>query len=105
MKNLLTRATLCSPFLLYYIMGIFTKKSESRAATVVVAPKTFGDKLADVKAMFKKAHEDADALRNEMLVEIASKQCQIESLQSEINNIEATKADTEKFITNIEQFL
>ena len=86
-------------------MGIFTEKSESRAATVVIAPKTFEDKLTDVKALFKKAHEDADALRNEMLVEIASKQCQIESLQSEINNIEATKADTEKFITNIEQFL
>lgn len=104
MKNLLTRATLCSPFLLYYIMGIFTKKSESRATTVV-APKTFGDKLADVKAMFKKAHEDATALRDEMLGEIAVKQTKIESLQSEINNIEATKADTEKFITNIEQFL
>lgn len=87
-------------------MGIFTKKSESRAATVVaVAPKTFGDKLADVKAMFKKAHEDATTLRDEMLGEIAVKQTKIESLQSEINNIEATKADTEKFITNIEQFL
>ena len=86
-------------------MGIFTKKTTNNVATTVVAPKTFGDKLADVKAMFKKAHEDASILRDEMLGEIATKQTKIESLQEEINNIEATKADTEKFIHNIEQFL
>ena len=86
-------------------MGLFTKKSTESTATVVVAPKTFGDRLTDVKQMFKKAHEDASILRDEMLGEIATKQTKIEALQAEINNIEATKADTEKFIHNIEQFL
>lgn len=86
-------------------MGIFTKEKASRAATVIVAPKTYGERLSDVRSMFKKAHEDANELRNEILCEIAVKQSKIESLQSEISNIEATKADTERFITNIEQFL
>lgn len=85
-------------------MGLSNKKTESRA-TVIVAPKTFGDRLTDVKKMFKKAHEDASILRDEMLGEIATKQTKIEALQAEISNIEATKADTEKFIHNIEQFL
>lgn len=86
-------------------MGIFTKKSESRAATVVVAPKTFNDRLTDVKSMFKKAYEEANNLRDEMLGEIAVKQTQIENIQASINEIEATKADTEKFINNLEKFI
>jgi hypothetical protein len=86
-------------------MGIFTKKSESRTATVVVAPKTFNDRLTDVKSMFKKAYEEANNLRDEMLGEIAVKQTQIENIQASINEIEATKADTEKFINNLEKFI
>ena len=85
-------------------MGFFNKKTVEKT-TVIVAPKTFGDRLTDVKQMFKKAHEDASTLRDEMLGEIAVKQTQIENIQASINEIEATKADTEKFISNLEKFI
>ena len=85
-------------------MGIFNKKTV-KETTVVVARKTFNDRLTDVKSMFKKAYEEANNLRDEMLGEIAVKQTQIESIQASINEIEATKADTEKFINNLEKFI
>ena len=85
-------------------MGLFNKKTV-KETTVVVAPKTFNDRLTDVKSMFKKAYEEANNLRDEMLGEIAVKQTQIENIQASINEIEATKADTEKFINNLEKFI
>ena len=86
-------------------MGIFTKKTTNNVATTVVAPKTFVDKLADVKSMFRITYGEAINLRDEMLGEIAVKQTQIENIQASINEIEATKADTEKFISNLEKFI
>ena len=85
-------------------MGLFNKKTVEKT-TVVVARKTFNDRLTDVKSMFKKAYEEANNLRDEMLGEIAVKQTQIENIQASINEIEATKADTEKFINNLETFI
>lgn len=85
-------------------MGLFNKKTVEKT-TVVVARKTFNDRLTDVKSMFKKAYEEANNLRDEMLGEIAVKQTQIENIQASINEIEATKADTEKFISNLEKFI
>lgn len=85
-------------------MGLFNKKTV-KETTVVVARKTFNDRLTDVKSMFKKAYEEANNLRDEMLGEIAIKQTQIENIQASINEIEATKADTEKFINNLEKFI
>lgn len=85
-------------------MGLFNKKTVEKT-TVVVARKTFNDRLTDVKSMFKKAYEEANNLRDEMLGEIAVKQTQIENIQASINEIEATKADTEKFINNLEKFI
>lgn len=85
-------------------MGLFNKKTVEKT-TVVVARKTFNDRLTDVKSMFKKAYEEANILRDEMLGEIAVKQTQIENIQASINEIEATKADTEKFINNLEKFI
>ena len=85
-------------------MGLFNKKTVEET-TVVVTRKTFNDRLTDVKSMFKKAYEEANNLRDEMLGEIAVKQTQIENIQASINEIEATKADTEKFINNLEKFI
>ena len=85
-------------------MGLFNKKTV-KETTIVVTKKTFNDRLTDVKSMFKKAHEEATNLRDEMLGEIAVKQTQIENIQASINEIEATKADTEKFISNLEKFI
>ena len=85
-------------------MGLFNKKTVKKT-TIVVARKTFNDRLTDVKSMFKKAYEEANSLRDEMLGEIAVKQTQIENIQASINEIEATKADTEKFINNLEKFI
>lgn len=85
-------------------MGLFNKKTV-KETTVIVARKTFNDRLTDVKSMFKKAYEEANNLRDEMLGEIAVKQTQIENIQASINEIEATKADTEKFINNLEKFI
>lgn len=85
-------------------MGLFNKKTV-KETTIVVARKTFNDRLTDVKSMFKKAYEEANNLRDEMLGEIAVKQTQIENIQASINEIESTKADTEKFINNLEKFI
>ena len=85
-------------------MGFFNKKTVEET-TVVVARKTFNDRLTDVKSMFKKAYEEANNLRDEMLGEIAVKQTQIENIQASINEIEVIKADTEKFINNLEKFI
>lgn len=86
-------------------MGLFNKKAANNVATTVVAPKTFRDKLSDVKSMFEIAYKEANNLRDEMLEEITIKQTQIENIQASINEIEATKADTEKFISNLEKFI
>lgn len=86
-------------------MGLFNKKTIKEETTVVVVRKTFNDRLSDVKSMFKKAYEEANNLRDEMLGEIAVKQTQIENIQASINEIEVTKADTEKFINNLEKFI
>ena len=85
-------------------MGLFNKKTV-KETTIVVTKKTFNDRLTDVKSMFKKAYEEATNLRDEMLGEIAVKQTQIENIQASINEIEATKADNEKFINNLEKFI
>ena len=85
-------------------MGLFNKKTV-KETTVAVVRKTFNDRLTDVKSMFKKAYEEANNLRDEMLGEITIKQTQIENIQASINEIEATKADTEKFINNLEKFI
>ena len=86
-------------------MVLFNKKPIKEETTVVVVRKTFNDRLSDVKSMFKKAYEEANNLRDEMLGEIAVKQTQIENIQASINEIEVTKADTEKFINNLEKFI
>lgn len=85
-------------------MGLFNKKTV-KETTVVVARKTFNDRLTDIKSMFKRAYEEANNLRDEMLGEIAVKQTQIENIQASINEIEATKVGTEKFINNLEKFI
>lgn len=67
--------------------------------------KVFASRMGGIKSMFKAAHEDASKLKIEMEKEIESKNAQIASLQSDIENINTTKAEAEAFIENISKFI
>lgn len=79
-------------------MAFGTKKS-------VVATPSFSERMASIKSMFKTAHENASNLHAETEKEIEKKNAQIASLQSDIENINTTKAEAEVFIENISKLI
>ncbi len=70
---------------------------------VKVAP--FSERMANIKSMFKIAHENASNLHAEMEEEIAKKKSQIATLQEDIKTIDATKQEAETFMFNIGKFI
>ena len=64
--------------------------------------KTFAERLSATKSVFQKALEDAKTLQSDMAAKIAEKNQQIAYIQTEIDEINAVEADTQKFITNLE---
>lgn len=78
-------------------MGLITK-------TKVTTP-SFAEQLGKIKEQFKVAHESASNLHSQMEQEIKNKEAQIASLQSDIENINTTKAEAEAFIENISKFI
>lgn len=79
-------------------MAFGTKKS-------VVAAPSFSERMASIKSMFKTAHENASNLHAEMEEDVKSKSAQIESLQHDIETINACKEETEKFMENISKLI
>lgn len=79
-------------------MAFGTKKS-------VVAAPSFSERMASIKSMFKTAHENANTLHAEMEENVKSKSAQIESLQHDIETINACKEETEKFMENISKLI
>lgn len=71
----------------------------------VINPTLFNDRLAAIKAVFKAAHENASTLHAEMEEDVKSKSAQIESLQHDIETINACKEETEKFMENISKLI
>lgn len=70
---------------------------------VKVAP--FNERMANIKSMFKIAHENASNLHAEMESEIVKKESQITALQEDIKNINVTKKEAEDFMFNIGKFI
>ena len=70
---------------------------------VKVAP--FSERMANIKSMFKIAHENASNLHTEMEEEIAKKKSQIATLQEDIKTIDATKQEAiiEQFSNSIDE--
>lgn len=81
-------------------MAFGTKKT----AKVIETP-SFASRMSSIKNMFKVAHEDASNLHAEMEKEIEKKSAQIASLQSDIENINTTKKETEVFMENISKLI
>ena len=79
-------------------MAFGTKKT-----TIATLP--FSERMASIKSMFKTAHENASNLHAEMEEDVKSKSAQIESLQHDIETINACKEETEKFMENISQLI
>ena len=71
----------------------------------VINPTLFNDRLASIKAVFKAEHESASTLHAEMEEDVKSKSAQIESLQHDIETINACKEETEKFMENISKLI
>lgn len=72
----------------------------------VINPTLFNDRLASIKAVFKAAHENASTPPHaEMEENVKSKSAQIESLQHDIETINACKEETEKFMENISKLI
>lgn len=69
-------------------MAFGTKKS-------VVAAPSFSERMASIESMFKTAHENASTLHAEMEEDVKSKSAQIESLQHDIETINACKEHLE----------
>ena len=61
--------------------------------------------MAGIKSMVKTAHENANNLHAEMEENVKSKSAQIESLQHDIETINACKEETEKFMENISELI
>ena len=79
-------------------MAFGTKKT-----TIATLP--FSERMASIKSMFKTAHENASNLHAEMEEDVKSKSAQIESLQHDIETINACKKETEKFMENISKLV
>lgn len=73
-------------------------------AIKVIQP-SFTERLVGVKSMFKKAHEDASSLNVEMQVEMDKKNAQIQSINSEIEDIKTVQKETSEFMSNLEKFI
>ena len=71
----------------------------------VISPTLFNGRLASIKAVFKAAHENASTLHAEMEENVKSKSAQIESLQHDIETINACKEENEKFMENISKLI
>lgn len=81
-------------------MGIFSKSTE-----VPVGTPSFAEKMASIKKAFKEAHENANTLHDEMEQQIALKQFQIDELNKQIEDINVTKKEAEKFMANISKLI
>ena len=81
-------------------MGLFTKEN-----TTTVIKQSYADRLGNIKSMFQIAHSKAAALNDEMQKEIDAKKAQLASINEQIKEISATQAATNKFISNLEQFI
>ena len=75
-----------------------------KTAKVIETP-SFASRMNSIKSMFKIAHENANNLHAEMEKEIEKKSTQISSLQSDIETINTTKVEAEKFMENISKFI
>lgn len=71
----------------------------------VINSTLFNDRLASIKAVFKAAYENASTLHAEMEEDVKSKSAQMESLQHDIETINACKEETEKFMENISKLI
>lgn len=81
-------------------MGIFGKSTE-----VPVGTPSFAEKMANIKKVFKEAHENANTLHGEMEQEIALKLSKIEELNKQIEEINVTKKEAETFMENISKLI
>ncbi len=68
----------------------------------ILGTKTFADRLNATKSVFQKALEDAKTLQADMNAKVAEENQQIETIKSEIADINSIQSDTTKFITNLE---
>ena len=84
-------------------MGIFGKKKET--VTTVKTSVTFADQLATIKETFKTAYTKADTLNKKIEEDIQAKNTAIEALQAKLAECEATKAETQQFMKNLEKFI
>lgn len=84
-------------------MGIFGKKKET--VTTVKTSVTFADQLATIKETFKTAYTKADTLNKKIEEDIQAKNIAIEALQAKLAESEATRAETQQFMKNLEKFI
>lgn len=66
---------------------------------------TFSERMANIKAIFKTAHESANNLHAEMEEEITKKESQITILQEDIKTINITKQEAKIFMSNLEKLI
>lgn len=64
--------------------------------------KSFAERLSATKSIFQKALEDAKTLQSDIAAKVAEKNQLIEAIKAEIKCINAVKADTQRFISNLE---
>lgn len=82
-------------------MGIFSKTT----VETPVRNLTFAEKMANIKAAFKTAYDDANTLHGEMEQEIALKKSKIDELNKQIEEIEVTKEEAKTFMANISRLI
>lgn len=82
-------------------MGIFSKTT----AETPVRNLTFAEKMANIKAAFKTAYDDANTLHGEMEQEIAFKKAKANELFKQISEIEVTKEEAKTFMANISKLI
>lgn len=70
-----------------------------------MATLSFSERMANIKSIFKTAHENASNIHAEMEQEIAKKESQIAALQEDIKTINVTKQEAETFMSNIEKLI
>lgn len=63
------------------------------------------EQMAEIKAAFKTAHENANTLHSEMELQIQLKLSKIDELNKQIEEINVTKKEAEEFMENISKLI
>ena len=69
------------------------------------SPLGFEGKLESIKSMFKKAHDDASNLIDDITTEVSAKEEEVRAIQANIHLMKETQDKAKEFVSNLEKLI